>query len=158
MSAINMEIIPVSTEASLPAAYEERRGKTGKLTAKVYAFAGKYSAKALKDSLVTQGYKLSEANKLVKAALKDEAANRRVVCGAAVAHLANQGFVAADLTLRKNTASISFIKAEDSESEKAVAARAAEAAKSERVESIKRAARDAGLSDATTALMVAAVS
>jgi hypothetical protein len=75
--------------------------------------------------LKSEGWKGKELTRKVNEALIDTVANRRVACAAAILELANQGQVPDSVEIRKKGATLRFVKADASQSEKDEAAYAA---------------------------------
>jgi hypothetical protein len=76
-------------------------------------FIGTACAKTLKETGKTLGLKGNALKDYVNAALSDESAARAATVAATVSALASKGFVADTVDVRKNSAQIKFIKAEE---------------------------------------------
>lgn len=98
--------------ATLPSNSAPIRGAKGRQLGTRY-FVGTACAKTLKETGKTLGLKGSALKDYVNAALSDEAAARAATVAATVSALSSKGFVADTVDVRKNSAQIKFIKADE---------------------------------------------
>lgn len=130
------EVTETAVVPSLPSSgVRNFYSKSGKLTAREYAFDGKQSASALRKALKEGGHKGKAIDRMVKEALSGEEGARWVSFNASVAELRNRGHIPDSVKVQANGESATFktVKATESIAEKN-ASKAKEEARRAKVE------------------------